>query len=153
MLGRVALALVLALLIACDPQSASQSRPPASLALATPSFTAEEAVRAVLSSPEAAATASLFPSAVGSGSCELRAGAVRVVPATCRIEVRLDGPTYVVMLTEVWDAARFHHVDDPAAGPLEHSWTFFVNNGGPLLGSATVSRASESGAFPPQAAR
>src|SRR3989442_1593734 len=97
---RVALALVLALLPACAPQRAPENRAEPTFALATPSFTAEEALRAALSSPEAAEAASLFPAGAGSRSCELRAGAALVVPATCRTEVWPDGPTYVVRLTE-----------------------------------------------------
>jgi len=127
----------------------------APVALASPSFTADQALRAVVSSSDAQAIGvpTLFPASIGSKACELPGSLALVVPATCRTEVRANGPSYTVTFTEAWDAARFHYADDPATGQLEHSWSFTVVAGAPLAGVMAIMPLKQSGAFPPQFAK
>ena len=127
----------------------------APVALASPSFTADQALRAVVSSSDAQAIGvpTLFPASIGSKACELPGSLALVVPATCRTEVRANGPSYTVTFTQAWDAARFHYADDPATGQLEHSWSFTVVAGAPLAGVMAIMPLKQSGAFPPQFAK
>jgi hypothetical protein len=127
----------------------------APIAFATPSFTADQALRAVVSSSDAEAIglATLFPASIGSKACELRGSLALVVPGTCRTDVAKGPSYYTVTFTQAWDAARFHYADDPATGQLEHSWSFTVVAGAPLAGIMAIMPVEQSGAFPPQFAK
>jgi len=152
----------LVLALACQAQPAPATRTAetplstgAPVALASPSFTADQALRAVVSSSEAVAIGvpTLFPASIGSKACDLRVGLALIVPATCRTEVA-NGPSYyTVTFTQAWDAALFHSANDPATGQLEHSWSFTVVAGGPLAGVMAIMPMEQTGAFPPQFAK
>ncbi len=117
--------------------------------------TASETIRAVFDSDVGSGFRTRFPAVVGSSPCQLDVSgpmstSSRLIPATCRTEIRRNETDLVVVFTQGWEAAQFHANDDPSTGQLEHSWFFSVHKtGSPEVGSA-VSFIAQSGSFPPQ---
>jgi hypothetical protein len=83
--------------------------------------------------------------------CTIRGGGpypgIRV-PGTCQTSAAWNGRSFVVTLTEYWDASVFHGGDiDPSHGQLSYSWRYKVDSAG------HVTLLESSGNFSPQEVR
>jgi len=130
--------------LSCQPETTT-SIPATSMPSPLPSTTtprtisADDALQAVLSSPDVRGSAIFnpFPRSAGSSPCQIRGGGpppgIGPIAGACLTEVEANGSMYVVNFTETWDAGQFHHQDDPAVGELQHTWSFTVDGAGNII--------------------
>ncbi len=111
----------------------------------------DAAIRAVLVASGFADSSQTFPGKSGQMPCTIRGGGpypgIRV-PGTCQTSAAWNGRSFVVTLTEYWDASVFHGGDiDPSHGQLSYSWRYKVDSAG------HVTLLESSGNFSPQEVR